>query len=42
MFRLAYRNFRDHESLVANHTVGTDAGVAPSAGTRSATRATRP
>jgi hypothetical protein len=28
MYRLAYRNFGDHESLVANHTVGTDSGAA--------------
>ena len=28
MYRLAYRNFGDHESLVVNHTVGTDAGAA--------------
>ena len=28
MYRLAYRNFGDHESLVANHTVGTEAGSA--------------
>jgi hypothetical protein len=27
MFRLAYRNFGDHESLVANHSVGTAAQV---------------
>ena len=29
MFRLAYRNFGDHESLVANHTIvgGAQAGV---------------
>ncbi len=26
MYRLAYRNFGDHQSLVVNHTVGTDAG----------------
>ncbi|MGH3557494.1 MAG: carboxypeptidase regulatory-like domain-containing protein [Mycobacterium sp.] len=29
MFRLAYRNFGDHQALVVNHTVGT--GGAPSA-----------
>ena len=28
MYRLAYRNFGDHESLVVNHTVGTEAGSA--------------
>ena len=28
MYRLAYRNFGDHESLVVNHTVGTDTGAA--------------
>src|SRR5262249_18338113 len=27
MYRLAYRNFGDHEALVVNHTVGTPAGV---------------
>ena len=29
MYRLAYRNFGDHESIVANHTVsaGTNTGV---------------
>ncbi|HLK33626.1 MAG TPA: hypothetical protein VKT29_11090 [Terriglobales bacterium] len=27
MYRLAYRNFGDHESLLANHTVGSPAGV---------------
>jgi hypothetical protein len=27
MFRLAYRNFGDHESLVANHTVGNASQV---------------
>jgi hypothetical protein len=27
MFRLAYRNFGDHESLVANHTVGNTSQV---------------
>jgi hypothetical protein len=27
MFRLAYRNFGDHESLVANHSVGTSSQV---------------
>jgi len=27
MFRLAYRNFADHESLVANHSVGTSSQV---------------
>ncbi len=30
MYRLAYRNFGDHESLVVNHTVGTvDGSAAP-------------
>ena len=30
MYRLVYRNFGDHESLVVNHTVGTaDGGAAP-------------
>ncbi len=28
MYRLAYRNFGDHESLVVNHTVGTESGGA--------------
>ncbi len=27
MYRLAYRNFGDHESLVVNQTVGTEAGA---------------
>ena len=28
MYRLVYRNFGDHESLVVNHTVGTETGSA--------------
>ena len=28
MYRLVYRNFGDHESLVVNHTVGTEQGSA--------------
>ena len=28
MYRLVYRNFGDHESLVVNHTVGTEGGSA--------------
>ncbi len=28
MYRLVYRNFGDHESLVVNHTVGTRDGSA--------------
>ena len=28
MYRLVYRNFGDHESLVVNHTVGTESGSA--------------
>ena len=28
MYRLAYRNFGDHQSLVASHTVGTEGGSA--------------
>ncbi len=28
MYRLVYRNFGDHESLVVNHTVGTASGAA--------------
>lgn len=28
MYRLVYRNFGDHESLVVNHTVGTEDGTA--------------
>jgi hypothetical protein len=27
MFRLAYRNFLDHESLVVNHSVGSASGI---------------
>ena len=43
MYRLVYRNFGDHESLVVNHTVGTEHGKRRrSAGTRSAARAPRP
>ena len=28
MYRLVYRNFGDHESLIVNHTVGTETGSA--------------
>ena len=43
MYRLVYRNFGDHESLVVNHTVGTDDEQRRArAGTRSASPAIRP
>jgi hypothetical protein len=41
MFRLAYRNFGDHESLVVNHTVSTsgpDISPGGSPGVRPATK----
>ncbi len=33
MYRLAYRNFGDHEALVANHTVATDGNTGATAQT---------
>ena len=34
MYRLAYRNFGDHESLVVNHSVAVNYGSFPSGGIR--------
>jgi hypothetical protein len=38
MYRLAYRNFRDHESLVVNHSVNPSGGGRKSSGGSSAIR----
>ena len=42
MYRLAYRNFGDHESLVVNHSVDRRAARPACAGTSCATRAATP